>query len=101
LADFVGSTAAMLNFTSTDNTSEYIVATETGIIYEMQKRNPDKKFYVVNNPETCSCNDCEYMKLNSLLKIYNALKTESPEILLDVEIIEQAKLPILKMLELS
>ena len=101
LADFVGSTAAMLNFTSSDDTSEYIVATETGILYEMQKRNPHKKFYVVNNPETCSCNDCEYMKLNSLLKIYNALQTESPEIILDAEIIEKAKLPILKMLELS
>lgn len=101
IADFVGSTAAMLNFTSTDNALEYIVATETGILYEMQKRNPNKKFYVVNNPETCSCNDCEYMKLNSLLKIYNALKTESPEILLNAELIEKAKLPILKMLELS
>jgi quinolinate synthase len=101
IADFVGSTAAMLNFTSSDDTPEYIVATETGILYEMQKRNPNKKFYVVNNPETCSCNDCEYMKLNSLLKIYNALTTESPEILLEEDLIEKAKLPILKMLELS
>lgn len=101
IADFVGSTAAMLNFTSTDNALEYIVATETGILYEMQKRNPNKKFYVVNNPETCSCNDCEYMKLNSLVKIYQALLTESPEIVLDDDLIEKAKLPILKMLELS
>lgn len=101
IADFVGSTAAMLNFTSTDNALEYIVATETGILYEMQKRNPNKKFYVVNNPETCSCNDCEYMKLNSLVKIYQALLTESPEIILDDDLIEKAKLPILKMLELS
>lgn len=101
IADFVGSTAAMLNFTSTDNALEYIVATETGILYEMQKRNPNKKFYVVNNPETCSCNDCEYMKLNSLVKIYQALLTESPEIILDDDLIEKAKMPILKMLELS
>lgn len=101
LADFVGSTAAMLNFTTSDDSKEYIVATETGIIYEMQKRNRDKKFYVVNNPETCSCNDCEYMKLNSLVKIFRALETESPEIILDQSLIEKAKLPILKMLELS
>lgn len=101
VADFVGSTAAMLNFTTSDQSQEFIIATETGIIYEMQKRNPDKQFYVVNNPETCSCNDCEFMKLNSLVKIVRALETESPEIILDQSLIEKAKLPILKMLDLS
>jgi len=98
LADFIGSTAAMLNFTTHDSASEYIVATETGILYEMQKQNPEKQFYVVNNPETCACNDCEYMKLNTLEKIYSALKTESPEIILDEELIKKALIPIKRML---
>ena len=99
LADFVGSTAAMLNFTKNDASAEFIVATETGILYEMQKQNPSKRFYVVNNPETCACNDCEYMKLNTLEKIYNALLTESPEIILDEEVLKKALVPIQKMLE--
>jgi quinolinate synthase len=99
LADFVGSTAAMLNFANTDTALEYIVATETGILYEMQKQNPTKRFYVVNNPETNSCNHCEYMKLNTLEKIYNALLTESPEIILEPEVINKALKPIKKMLE--
>jgi quinolinate synthase len=99
LADFVGSTATMLNFTKNDKYQEYIVATESGILYEMQKQNPSKKFNMVNNPETCACNDCEYMKLNTLEKIYNALLTESPEIILEDEIIKKAEAPIQKMLE--
>jgi quinolinate synthase len=99
LADFVGSTAAMLSFSKNDTSAEYIVATETGILYEMQKQNPTKQFYVVNNPETCSCNDCEYMKLNTLEKIYHALKTESPEIILEEEMIKSALTPIKKMFE--
>jgi len=99
LADFIGSTAAMLTFSTNDNASEFIVATETGILYEMQKQNPTKRFYVVNNPETCACNDCEYMKLNTLEKIYNALLTETPEIILDEETINNALTPIQKMLE--
>jgi len=98
LADFIGSTAAMLTYTKQDPATEYIVATETGILYEMQKQNPTKKFYVVNNPKTCSCNDCEYMKLNTLEKIYHALQTESPEIILEDEVIERALAPIQKML---
>jgi quinolinate synthase len=99
LADFVGSTAAMLHFAKNDPAAEFIVATETGILYEMQKQNPNKQFYVVNGPETCACNDCEYMKLNTLEKIYNALKTESPEIILEETLINEALAPIRKMLE--
>jgi len=99
LADFIGSTAAMLGFTKNDAALEYIVATETGILYEMQKQNPNKRFYMVNNPETCACNDCEYMKLNTLEKIHQALLTESPEIILEEEIIRKALKPIQKMLE--
>jgi len=99
LADFIGSTAAMLNFAKNDNSSEFIVATETGILYEMKKQNPNKQFYVVSNPETCACNDCEYMKLNTLEKLYHALLTESPEIILEEEVIRKALIPIKKMLK--
>ncbi len=101
LADFVGSTSAMLEYSTQSEHKEFIVATETGILYEMEKRNPNKKFYVVNSSETCSCNDCEYMKLNSLAKIYKALLNEEPELLLDHDLMEKAKLPIVKMLSLS
>lgn len=101
LADFIGSTAALLNFTIQDNSKRYIVATESGIIHQMQKANPDKEFIIVPSDETCNCNNCPFMKLNSLQKIYMSLQTEQPEILLDDETIEKARLPILKMLELS
>jgi quinolinate synthase len=99
LADFVGSTAAMLNFVKKDAAWEFIVATESGILYEMQKQNPQKQFYVVNNLQTCDCNDCEYMKLNNLEKIYNALLTESPEIILEEELMKKALNPIQKIKE--
>jgi len=99
LADFVGSTTAMLHFAKNDPSPEFIIATETGILYEMQKQNPTKRFYMVNNPETCACNDCEYMKLNTLEKIYRALQTESPEIILEGDLIQKALAPIRRMLE--
>jgi len=99
LADFIGSTAAMLSFAKNDPALEFIVATETGILYEMQKQNPTKQFYAVNNPETCDCNNCEYMKWNTLEKIYHALKTESPELILEDEVIKKALIPIQKMFE--
>ncbi|MGE5381853.1 MAG: quinolinate synthase NadA [Omnitrophica WOR_2 bacterium] len=101
LADFIGSTAALLNFTIQDSSKRFIVATESGIIHQMQKANPDKEFIIVPSDETCNCNNCPFMKLNSLQKIYMSLQTEQPEILLDDETIEKARLPILKMLELS
>lgn len=101
LADFVGSTTAMINFVAKDKHPAYIVATETGILYEMQKNNPEILFYVVNNSETCNCNDCDYMKYNTLEGIYQALLTEQPELLLDEETMVAARKPILKMLELS
>jgi len=101
LADFIGSTAAMLNYAKNDPSSEFIVATETGILYEMQKQNPSKTFYVVNNPETCACNDCQYMKLNTPEKIYHTLLSESPEIILDDDIMQKALKPIQRMLYLS
>ncbi|MDL2309224.1 quinolinate synthase NadA [Bacteroidales bacterium OttesenSCG-928-B11] len=101
LADFVGSTAAMLNFVTKSTCNSFIVATETGILHEMKKQNPEKQFYVVNSAESCSCNDCEYMKRNNLGNIYNALLSEEPELILDDETVKLAKGSIEKMLSLS
>jgi quinolinate synthase len=101
LADFVGSTAAMLKFVGNDNAQAYIVATETGIIYEMLNQNPQKTFHVVATDQSCSCNDCEYMKKNTLAKIEQALRTETPELQLAQNLMEQAKKPLLRMLEMS
>ena len=101
IADFIGSTAAMLNFITQDPAQEYIVATETGILHQMQKLCPQKHFIVASNDETCACNDCPYMKLNTMEKLYRCLRDESPEIILDPETIEQARKPIEAMLRLS
>jgi quinolinate synthase len=101
LADFIGSTSAMLDFTAKDNCKKFIVATETGIIHQMQKLSPDKEFIIVPSDETCSCNDCPYMKLNTLEKLYLCMLHEKPEIILPDDVIEKAKRPILSMLELS
>ncbi len=101
LADFIGSTAAMLDFTVKDSSRKYIVATETGIIHQMKKLSPEKEFIVVPSDETCSCNDCPYMKLNTLEKLYLCMLNEKPEIILSDEVIEKARRPIMRMLELS
>jgi quinolinate synthase len=101
LADFIGSTSAMLDFTAKDNAKKFIVATETGIVHQMQKLSPDKEFIVVPADETCSCNDCPYMKLNTLEKLYLCMLNEKPEITLTDEVIEKARKPIIRMLELS
>ncbi len=101
VADFVGSTKAMLNFIEKSNYKKFIVATETGILYEMKKNNPEKEFITVTAKEGCNCADCSYMKQNTLEKLYNCLLNETPEIVMDDAIIERAKLPIIKMLDLS
>jgi quinolinate synthase len=101
LADFIGSTTALLKFTQSDNAMKYIVATETGIIYKMKQQSPDKDFLVVPSDETCSCNDCPYMKLNTVDKLYDALKYGKPEIVLDADVIEKARKPIQRMLDIS
>ena len=102
VSDFIGSTQALLNYTMESDKTEFIVATESGILHEMQKRNPDKTFIPVPpNDSTCACNECEFMRLNTLEKLYNCLKNEQPEILIDEEIREKAVKPILKMLEMS
>ena len=105
-AEIVGSTATMLNYAKQNPTKEFIVATEAGILHEMQRSCPDAKFYPVP-PEVsegglgCSCNECQYMKLNTLEKIYNTLKYEWPSVEVDKEVAKDAVKPILRMLELS
>ncbi|MCX6242806.1 MAG: quinolinate synthase NadA [Bacteroidetes bacterium] len=101
LADFIGSTTALLNYSIKDSSGKFIVATESGILHQMKKSSPDKEFIIVPMNEKCSCNDCPYMKLNTLEKLYLSMKNEKPEILLSAELIEAAGSPIRKMLELS
>lgn len=101
LADYIGSTTGMLKFTEQDINKKYIVATETGILHQMKLTSPEKEFLVVPSDETCSCNDCPYMKLNTMEKLYLAMKNGKPSIELDDEIIELGKKPIVKMLEIS
>jgi len=101
MADYIGSTTALLNFSIKDPSEKFIVATETGILHQMKKSSPGKEFIIVSTDEKCSCNDCPYMKLNTLEKLYLSLKNERPEILLPAELIKAAESPILKMLELS
>lgn len=101
VADFVGSTKAMLNFIKASDAKKFIVATETGILYEMNKENPGKEFITLRDNKSCACDDCAYMKLNTLEKLYNCLRDEQPEILMSPEMIEAAKRPIVRMLEMS
>ena len=105
LADYVGSTAAILKFAQKDNSDTYIVVTESGILHEMQKSMPEKRFIPVP-PEiaagaVCSCNECAYMRMNTMEKLYNCLKFKWPYVELDEEMREDALRPIERMLELS
>lgn len=102
IADKVGSTAALLDYASKDEAREFIVVTESGILHEMQKACPDKKFIPAPPEEVgCHCNECEYMKLNTLEKIRNALRDGKPEITVEPEIAAAARRSIDRMLELS
>jgi quinolinate synthase len=101
ISDFIGSTTALLKYTVTDDAREYIVATETGILHQMEKANPQKKFIPAPPNNSCACNDCPHMKLNTLEKIYLCLKYEQPEILMNEELRIAAKKPIERMLEIS
>ena len=101
LADFIGSTTALLDYTIKNSAEKFIVATETGILHQMRRASPEKIFLIVPTDETCGCNDCKYMKMNTLEKIYNSLLNEKPEILLSENVMEKAKKPILRMLKLS
>lgn len=102
VADKVGSTAALLKFSISDEATEFIVATESGILHEMQKACPEKTF-IPAPPEdsTCACNECNYMKLITMQKLYNCLKYEWPQVEVPSDIAEKAVKPINKMLEIS
>lgn len=102
IASFIGSTSALLDFVQRDSNNKYIVATESGILHEMQKKCPNKTFIPAPiEDETCACSECAYMRLNTLQKIYNCLMSESPQINLDSKLIYKSKAPIDRMLALS
>jgi quinolinate synthase len=102
IADFVGSTSALLKYTIQSPATEFIVATESGILHEMQEKNPDKTFIPAPpNDSTCACNECNFMKLNTMEKLYNCLKYEMPEIFIAEEVQEKAIKPIQRMLDIS
>lgn len=100
-ADFIGSTTGLLNYTKSDPATEFIVATETGILHQMQKISPDKVFIPAPPDNSCACNDCPHMKLNTLEKLYLCLKYELPEIIMDEHLRLAAKKPIDLMLKIS
>jgi quinolinate synthase len=101
IADYIGSTTGLLKFTQQDVTQEYIVATETGILHQMQKVSPEKTFIPAPPDNSCACNDCPHMKLNTLEKLYLCMEYEAPEINMDEEMRIAAKKPIERMLEIS
>lgn len=100
-ADYIGSTTGLLNYTKSDPATEFIVATETGILHQMQKNSPDKVFIPAPPNNNCACNDCPHMKLNTLEKLYLCLKYEMPEIEMDESLRLRAKKPIDLMLKIS
>jgi len=101
VADYIGSTTSLLKYTMTDNAQEYIVATETGILHQMQKESPHKTFIPAPPENMCACNDCPYMKLNTLEKLYLCMEYEEPQIIMDENLMRLAKKPIERMLEIS
>jgi len=101
LADYIGSTTALLNFAGKSAAQEFIVATETGIIHQMQKNNPGKTFIPAPPNNNCACNDCPHMKLNTLEKVYLCLKNEIPELYMDENLRLKAELPMRRMLDIS
>ena len=101
LADYIGSTTGLLKYSQDNPAQEFIVVTETGIIHQMQKVSPGKTFIPAPPNNTCACNDCPYMKLNTLEKLYLCMKYEMPEILIPEELRLAAKRPIDRMLQIS
>jgi quinolinate synthase len=103
VAHYIGSTSGMLNHVKTSSNDTFIVATEAGILHQMQIDNPTKTLIPAPSKEdnTCACSECAFMKVNTLEKLYQCLKDESPEVLLDSDIIEKALLPIQRMLALN
>ena len=102
IADKVGSTAALLEFAAQDEAREYIVVTESGILFEMRKKCPGKTFLAAPAEDAeCQCNECDFIKLNTLKKVYEALRDGKPEIKVDPLVAEKALKPIERMLEMS
>jgi quinolinate synthase len=100
-ADFIGSTSALLNFVITDSASEFIVATEPGIIHQMELKAPGKKYIPAPPENSCNCNECPYMKLNTLEKLYLCMKDKKPEITMSEDLMKKALIPLKRMLEMS
>ncbi|MEO8822823.1 MAG: quinolinate synthase NadA [Ginsengibacter sp.] len=100
-ADFIGSTSGLLKYSSQNPATEFIVATESGIIHQMQIQSPLKTFIPAPPDNSCACNDCPFMKLNTLEKLYLCMEYEEPEIIMDEKLIEASKKPIMRMLEIS
>ena len=102
ISDFVGSTSALLKYAQTSDCNQFIVATESGILHQMQKACPEKTFIPAPpNDSTCACNECNFMRLNTLEKLYLCLKNETPEVLVDEKIAVKAVKPIVRMLDIS
>ncbi len=102
VSDFIGSTAALIRYTTQSPSKQFIVATESGVIHEMRKKSPGKTFIPAPpNDSTCACNECNFMRLNTMDKLYRCLKDETPEITVEPAIQQKAIRPILRMLELS
>ncbi|MBQ7748816.1 MAG: quinolinate synthase NadA, partial [Paludibacteraceae bacterium] len=102
VADYVGSTKGIINYVNNSDKKTFIIATESGVIHEMRKQNPDKEFIPVPpDDSTCACNECAYMRLTTLEKVYNALKYEQPEILISEDVRKKAEKSIVTMLQMS
>jgi quinolinate synthase len=100
-AQFIGSTSALLKHVQGSSRKGFIVATEPGILHQMRKVSPDKNFIPAPPEAACACNECPYMKLNTMEKLYLCMRDKSPEITLPVEILEKALVPIQRMLAMS
>lgn len=101
MADYIGSTTGLLKYSINNEAKEFIVATESGIIHQMEKANPHKTFIPAPPNNSCACNDCPYMKRNTLEKLYLCIKNGLPEVNVPLQIIDQARKPIERMLEIS
>ena len=100
-ADHIGSTTSIINFAANSKDDQFIIATEPGVIHQMQKQNPDKEFIPLPNNQGCACNECPHMRLNTIEKMYHALNTLQPEIIMPEPLRLQALKPLERMMELS
>jgi quinolinate synthase len=100
-AHFIGSTSGLLKYVQTAKARRFIVATESGILHQMRKYAPDKEYIAAPPEASCACNECPYMKLNTMEKLYLCMKNRVPEIVLAREVMEKALVPIQRMLAMS